>query len=508
MLRVVQLGLAGTVLVIAVLAAASIAREPEAGVSSENPGGVVVRVDAGSPAWRNGVRIGDRVLDLVSSEALGGWRMTTTDGLTTRDTEQVAYREIHTRHLGWTIVGLTVAMVTALIAYRAMPTGAVVVPLSLAFVAQPLFFAGSVLGTIIGGVALFGAGGLAGAAFVPRMRIPLVGRRRRVGLTSLVAAIGIALAASWIGAVVVAPLAFDPLDALRWPVAFAYAAIGAWLIVDRARVGAAMLGERGPTFVDLAYGTIVVTALIAAGFLLRVEPLVLGVVGILAIVAFPFWRRLTLGAVDRLVTGDVRRDATVHAIESERGRLAREIHDAPLQDLAGVIRELETVPGTSGAAETLRDVTARLREMAAGLHPPVLEDLGLAAALEDLAQLSGTAHPGYAVRTALDDLTGAGQPPEAVAIAAYRVAQEAVANAIRHSAGRTVTISGAVATDAVELEVRDDGVGYAPERVRAARASGHFGLDAMRERADAVGATVSVDPAPTGTIVRFRWSRR
>lgn len=508
MIRLVQLGLAGSVLAVAVLAAAGMARNPEAGVSSDSPGLTTVLVDVGGPAWRNGVRTGDRIVELDSSDAPGGWRLVTTDGDIERITEAVAYREIHLRHLGWVVVGLILAVLAAAVAYRGAPVASLVMPISLGVAAQPLFFAGSLLATVVGGLAVFGAGGLGAWAFAPEDPSDASdARRRQRRIGSALAVSGGVLAAAWLAAIFLVPTLFDLLDGLRWPVTIVYASVGAWLVADRARLRELALGDRAPTFADLAYGVVVSALLVAAVVGLRVELLVVVVAGVFAIVAFPFWRRLVLGAFDRLVTADARRDAAINAVEAERGRLAREIHDAPLQDLAGVIRQLETVPGATAATATLRGVTAHLREVAATLHPPVLQDLGLAAAIEDLGDAHRVAHPDITFEVAIDDLTRDGPPPDDVAIAAYRVAQEAVTNAVRHSGARTIALGGVVAADTVAFEVHDDGRGYDPGAIRAARASGHFGLDSMRERSAAVCAAFEVAPSPSGTTVRFRWKR-
>ena len=508
MIRAIQLTLAGMVIAVAALAVVGMTRLPEAGVTPELPGGRVLYVDPGGPAWRGGVRVGDRVLALDSSEMASGWRLVTSDGAITRKTEATSYVEVHRSNAGLAILGLAVSLVSAVIAYRGMPLSATVLPIAFGLAAQPLFFAGSVVATLVGGVAVFGAGGLAGLAFLPAPAVSSPGARHRRRLLTLgMASLGGVLSVGWILAVVVAPALFDPLDALRWPVAIAFAAISAFILVGRTRPRQALLGDRAPTFVDLIYGAIVGAVLLGL-LIARVDALIVVVLGVVAIAAYPYGRRLSLGAFDRLVTADARRDAAIRAVEDERGRLAREIHDAPLQDLAGVIRQLDGVPAAATAAATLRGVAARLRDVASTLHPPVLEDLGLAAAVEDLAELQLSASPSLAITVAVDDLTREGAPPDDVAIAAYRVAQEALANAVAHSGAARVTVDGVVAADTVLLQVVDDGAGFGTDAIRAARSAGHFGLDSMRERGRAVGADVTAISTPDGTTVTFQWQAR
>jgi signal transduction histidine kinase len=85
------------------------------------------------------------------------------------------------------------------------------------------------------------------------------------------------------------------------------------------------------------------------------------------------------------------------------------------------------------------------------------------------------------------------------------VIQEATANSLTHGHSRLVAIKGSVAHEAVELTVTDDGGGFRDDDARTARRAGHFGLDSMRERAQAVGAYTMVDNSSRGVAVRFHW---
>jgi len=95
-----------------------------------------------------------------------------------------------------------------------------------------------------------------------------------------------------------------------------------------------------------------------------------------------------------------------------------------------------------------------------------------------------------------------------VELAAFRVVQEASANALAHSSGLNLRITGTISDDSIALDVRDDGRGFSPEHASAARRAGHFGLDSMRDRARAVGATTTVVSDPEGVTVSFRWLAR
>ena len=193
------------------------------------------------------------------------------------------------------------------------------------------------------------------------------------------------------------------------------------------------------------------------------------------------------------------------AIE-ERARLARELHDAVAQKLfsiraharaASVLAERDPAQAAvamSAVSEAAAQAQAELRSVIEGLAPPALD--GLVASLRRYADLAGRAH-GVSV-----SVTGHSVPPldPATEVALYRVAQEALHNALRHSGGHHVTISVAGASRRIVLAVTDDGSGFDPV---SAEGTG-LGLASMRQRADTAGGTVQVVSAPgQGTTVRL-----
>jgi len=190
----------------------------------------------------------------------------------------------------------------------------------------------------------------------------------------------------------------------------------------------------------------------------------------------------------------------------ERARLARELHDAVSQKLfsiraharaAAVLAERDparAVAGMSAVSELAGEAQAELRAVIEGLAPPALD--GLVASLRRYADLAGRAHG------ACVSVTGRAVPPldPATEVALYRVAQEALHNALRHSGGKRVTISVSGTARRVVLEVTDDGPGFDPV---AAEGKG-LGLASMRQRAATAGGTVRVVSAPgQGTTVRL-----
>lgn len=253
----------------------------------------------------------------------------------------------------------------------------------------------------------------------------------------------------------------------------------------------------------------------------------LGFVVAVALVFFALAAAVTaaVGAQRRLTRLQVLASREAASREAERARVAREIHDGPLQDLALLAR--------SGAhdPDRLRTVGSDLRALAADLRPPALDRLGLAAALDDLAGRWASAPDPLDVRV---DARSAFRLPPPIELALYRTAQEALANAARHGRARTAWVflldrhgsdghglNGphrrvCVGEDAIELVVRDDGAGL-PRSValgsageRRLLAAGHFGLVGMSERARAIGASLSVGPGPggSGTEVRVAVPRR
>ncbi len=159
-------------------------------------------------------------------------------------------------------------------------------------------------------------------------------------------------------------------------------------------------------------------------------------------------------------------------------------------------------------AETaaLRQVAAQLRDVVTALRPPVLEDLGLVAAFEDLGDALREANPAWAVTVQVDDLLAPGTRLDAdLETAVFRIVQQACANAIQHSSGRTLRVEGSVASDAIDLVIVDDGPHSGPSPSAPAGRLGHFGLDSMRDRAASVGGQVDIERTADAYTVRFRW---
>jgi signal transduction histidine kinase len=246
-------------------------------------------------------------------------------------------------------------------------------------------------------------------------------------------------------------------------------------------------------------------ATFVTGAVLRLPPLVTALLLLVVLVVVPALRRRLGRPIEELLLGDVRQQAAAEASEAERARLARELHDVPLQELAAVIRRLEILPGAESESEDLRSLAGHLRNVATELRPPVLDDLGLPAALDFLAEEAAT--PGLPVTAEVVDATGFGadrRPPTEVELAMFRIASEAVGNAVRHSGGSEVRVRAMVAPDRVELAISDDGTGIATGAARDAARRKRLGLASMRRRAEAIDAELSID-STRGTTIRVVW---
>ncbi|HEX2316074.1 MAG TPA: histidine kinase [Thermomonospora sp.] len=191
--------------------------------------------------------------------------------------------------------------------------------------------------------------------------------------------------------------------------------------------------------------------------------------------------------------------------EEERRRLRRDLHDGLGPTLASLAMTVDAARITlhrdpaavDPLLEKLRTTMSRtigdIRELVYGLRPPALDDLGLAGAVRALAD-GATGGPRVEVRVDgdLEDL------PAAVEVAAYRIVQEALTNARRHSRASAVLVR-LERGDELSIGVADDGLGL-PPRVRAG-----VGLSSMRERAAELGGSCSVGPgAEGGTLVQAR----
>ncbi len=195
------------------------------------------------------------------------------------------------------------------------------------------------------------------------------------------------------------------------------------------------------------------------------------------------------------------RELVVVAREEERRRLRRDLHDGVGPSLAALALQVETARDLTGddpeaaagllatLAPRINAVVADVRSLVHELRPATLDDLGLAGATRELAaRLSGAAR-------VVVEADGLGPLPAAVEVAAYRIAGEAVTNAVRHSGAATVEVLLRRDPTALVVRVADDGSGLAGDHVPG------VGLASMRHRAEELGGSLVVQGTPAGTTV-------
>ncbi len=215
-------------------------------------------------------------------------------------------------------------------------------------------------------------------------------------------------------------------------------------------------------------------------------------------------------AIKRSVEAD-RLRSTIAAADAERSRWARELHDETLQALGGLRVLLASSVGrgdsdTRDAAirQAISDIEleiANLREIITDLRPSLLDDLGLAPAIEAL--LERRREPALTIESRLAVPSRDGPdaqllPPE-LETTVYRFVQEALTNVAKHAQASHAHVSLVLDGPEVVVEVRDDGIGFDPD----SRSTG-FGLEGMRERVGLAGGRLWIQSGERGTVLRAR----
>jgi signal transduction histidine kinase len=190
----------------------------------------------------------------------------------------------------------------------------------------------------------------------------------------------------------------------------------------------------------------------------------------------------------------------VEATEAERRRIERDLHDGTQQRLVSIAMSLGLAearlpsdPGSVGpivreAREALAQALAELRELGQGIHPSILSERGLAAALDELC--------GRSALPASLDVDLAARLPAQVETAAYFVVSEALTNAAKHSHAHRVRVSAAADARVLAVEIADDGIG-------GAGGGAGTGLRGLADRVEALGGTLTLSSPPgRGTTLR------
>jgi PAS domain S-box-containing protein len=201
-------------------------------------------------------------------------------------------------------------------------------------------------------------------------------------------------------------------------------------------------------------------------------------------------------------------------VEQERLKIARDLHDGPVQDLVGATFTAQYLLMGDAKNETLRqglkeiqrvlqEQISSLRGFAGELRSPTLVKFGLEKGMREQLDRLAARHPeiSFELSAFQDDPL----LPDESRLTLYRVFQEAMNNIIRHARATQVKIRFTKDTARAELVIQDNGVGFAPppEWMELAR-RGHLGLVGMRERVETIGGTLEIDTAPgQGTTLRI-----
>jgi two-component system NarL family sensor kinase len=211
------------------------------------------------------------------------------------------------------------------------------------------------------------------------------------------------------------------------------------------------------------------------------------------------------GAVVKLAESRARLLAdALSAEQRERKALAEALHDEAIQNLLSARHEIEEAnevaphPSLDRADAALADTVGQLRGAVFELHPYVLEEAGLEAAIRSVAG-QAAARGGFDLQL---DLRCKGKHPQEQLV--FSAARELLANVVQHAGAAHVTLRLADTTDGLVLAVEDDGRGFPPERLGAQLADGHVGLASQRVRIEAAGGSIEIASRPRkGTRVEI-----
>lgn len=204
----------------------------------------------------------------------------------------------------------------------------------------------------------------------------------------------------------------------------------------------------------------------------------------------------------------------ITAQEEERRRIAAELHDGVIQNMAGALFRIRLFSAQSQdippekrvsleeAEALINRSIGEMRRIISGLRPAMLEEMGLACALEEYVKTLerlGEHHPQVEM-----DVRIKGKPDPRVETALFRIAQEALNNALRHSRCLKVKVSVEERDGELLMEVADDGSGFDISGIYRREGKG-FGIIGMRERAESLGGTLTVESEPgSGTSIKVR----
>ena len=223
-----------------------------------------------------------------------------------------------------------------------------------------------------------------------------------------------------------------------------------------------------------------------------------------------YFSSLVRDITERVQAAEIRTrllDQVISAQEEERGRIARELHDGAGQSLMALLVGLHAIETASGydaaqdLAKTYRAIAAQaldeVRRLAVGLRPSVLDDLGLAPAI-DRYVTQYTQSYGIPVDVHITGLEQA-RLPATVETTLYRIIQEALTNVAKHAGASIVSVVIERQSAGVHAIIEDDGCGFDVQTaLHVPGPAKHFGLHSMRERATLLSGTIAIESTPSG----------
>jgi signal transduction histidine kinase len=233
-------------------------------------------------------------------------------------------------------------------------------------------------------------------------------------------------------------------------------------------------------------------------------PMSLGALAALQLVQIPLAWSMARRLRERQREREGLLESALDASSTERRRIASDLHDGVVQDLAGVALILSGAalqPGMPQSALTaledsaseVRETIGSLRTLLVEIYPPNLFEEGLESALDDLARRA--VNRGVGVEVTAPDANRLPMTPTALI---YRAAQEALRNVVSHSHAKNAWVTLSQTSTSAVLEVRDNGVGFDDTRLDAAVTKGHLGIRALSGLASDAGGTLKVSSMPAG----------
>ena len=224
-----------------------------------------------------------------------------------------------------------------------------------------------------------------------------------------------------------------------------------------------------------------------------------------AVVAIGVLRQRLRRATERAERAERKARLLLARSERDQARLAKGLHDGPIQDLLALNMASSLVAHFGGdaahddAGHDLSDVIRQLRAVSEGIRPPALDAFGLAAAIGAHADRFQDLYPGIDVSLDLaDDALAPG-----TRLALFRIVQEALHNAALHGPPVHVQVTLAVSEAGAALTIRDDGDGWdVPPDVTTLASAGQYGVFGMLAQAESVGAQLEVQSTPGETVIR------